>query len=158
MKFEVYVYRCTGTCLDHSVTNFTVLAPPIVMRTRVGEREAAFSISIPEYTIPIAFLTVTLNRERNDPFEVCKHYADNRELFIDQISNKAMVQEFFDLEENSSYTATFTAMFRAPGDGRMRSTTTAFAIPNASKVYLATLAFLNCPSCVCQLSAWMFQV
>lgn len=113
--------------------NFTALMPPRVKRTRLEGRMVAFSITMPRYSIPVRAFIITLNRVKNNP---CTHHADDRKVMIDDIiTGRMVVQEFMDVEENSSYSASFTAMFKPPGDGNTRTTTIKFVTPEAGKIH-----------------------
>ena len=119
------------------------------MRTELLPRMVSFSFSAGNFSFPVTRFTVTLHRILGDDQRFCKVYADDREKvrvyekmlpdtsppeYTPRNESKIFIQDFFDLEELSSYRATFTAELRAIGSQVNRTTIIYFNTPGDGKI------------------------
>ena len=97
-------------------------------------RYASFSFSLDELSLPVERFIVTINRVTGHNQRFCTAYADYRPIYIPgNESNKVFTQDFFNMEENSSYVATFTAEFNTLRIRVNRTTSINFDTPGDGK-------------------------
>lgn len=113
------------------------------MITALEPRMIAFSFSAHEFSLAVSYFVLALNRLTG----LCHNYADSRLLtkryrgtqttyesssdFEGSMNSEVLVQEFFDMEESSSYTVTFSARFILFETETDRNTTMQFYTPPA---------------------------
>ena len=134
---RIYVFHSIG------------LLPPHVTRTGLLPRLASFSFNAAEFSLPVKHFILTLNRVTGDGQRFCGDYEDVRhfvrvyekelpDIFPPQYTprddSKVFMQDFFNLEEISSYRATFTAEFNTLGTQANRTTHINFDTPGDGKI------------------------
>ena len=116
-------------------------------RTELLPRMASFSFSAGEFSLPVKHFIVTLNRGTGDGQRFCGDYDDDRQFvrvyeekkelpgiptqYTPRNESKVFIQDFFNIEENCSYRATFTAEFNTLGTRVNRTTHINFDTPPA---------------------------
>lgn len=99
---------------------------------------ATISITTFEFSIPVSYFLISLTRKTSgNLFEVCLNsFGDDHMLRRNSTDSKLFTQNFFNLEENSTYVATVRAVFRAPAEGLNKSSTLEIVTPPARKIIL----------------------
>ena len=115
-------------------------------RTELLPRMASFSFSAAEFSLPVKHFIVTLNRVTGDGQRFCRDCDDDQQFvrvyekelpgifptqYTPRNESKVFIQNFFNIEENSSYSATFTAEFNTLGTRVNRTTHINFDTPPA---------------------------
>ena len=119
-------------------------------RTELLPRMASFSFSAAELSLTVKRFIVTLNRVTGDGQRFCRGYDDARQfvrvyerelpsIFPPQYGpTNVFIEDFLNIEEISSYRATFTAEFNIPGTRVNRTTHINFDTPGDGKILRAT--------------------
>ena len=113
-------------------------------RTELLPRMASFSFSADEFSLPVNKFFVTLNRVTGNGQQFCRNYHDNRQfvrVYEKELPDNVFIQDFFDIEETSSYRATFTAEFDTVGKRVNRSIHVNFYTPGDGKIQLRATFF-----------------
>ena len=119
------------------------------MRTELRGRMVSFSFNAVRFSLPIQRFIVFLNRITGDGQRYCKVYVDDRQLtrvyekelpgifppiYTPRNDSKVFIQDFYNLEEISSYRATFTAEYNALGTRVNRSISMNFYTTGDGKI------------------------
>ena len=102
---------------------------PKVTTKEVASNKATFSFTASEFSLPISYFIVSVNRLVGLNQKLCQDYADSREIRREYQENlfpnahppvlgrrndsKVFEQEILNMEEYSFYTVTFTALYQA---------------------------------------------
>lgn len=99
----------------HALTKFTGIRPPQLIHESLDERLFSFSFSVGEHSLPVSSFIISLERQTKIGYELCEDYADNRILTkryqLPRDDSEVFVQEFLNVEENSSYIVKITAQY-----------------------------------------------
>ena len=119
------------------------------MRRELLPRMVSLSFSADEFSLPVARFIVNLRRIIGRDQRFCRAYTDDRQIvrvyekmipnwspprYTPRDESKIFTQDFFDMEELSSYRATITAEYRAIGLQVNRTTIIYFDTPGDGKI------------------------